>query len=128
MRITALTRRAYDDCKKWLLRTWDRVGPPRRLHVIAGDSLPPILPRRDLVLARDDGEDWCVGFRCPCGCGHTIELMVIPEAKPRWDVVVDGTGIPTLTPSVWLKRGCWSHFWIRRGRVEWCDRRASAAS
>jgi len=27
------------------------------------------MPRRDLVLAREDDEDWCVGMRCPCGCG-----------------------------------------------------------
>lgn len=106
---------------RWWRNTWARVGPHRRLRVIEGDSLPPRLPRRDLVLAREDGEDWCVGMRCPCGCGRTIELLLIPEAKPRWDISVDSTGRPTLSPSVWLQRGCRSHFWLRGGRVEWCD-------
>ena len=105
---------------RWWRHVWARLGPCRRLRIIEGDSLPSQLPWRDLVLARDDGEDWCVGMRCPCGCGHVIELLVIAEAKPRWDVSVDTKGRPTLTPSVWLKKGCRSHFWIREGRVHWC--------
>lgn len=72
------------------------------------------------MLAREDGEDWCVGMRCPCGCGYVIELLVVAEARPRWDVKVDANGLPTLTPSVWLQKGCRSHFWIREGRTIWC--------
>ena len=106
---------------RWWHRSWARIAPPRRLRLIEGDSLPNPLPRRDLVLAREDGEDWCVGFRCPCGCRRAIELLVIPEAKPRWDIKVDEDGAPSLTPSVWLKAGCKSHFWLKRGRVVWCE-------
>jgi len=106
---------------RWWRDVKDQLGPCRGLRIIEGDSLPSKLPRRDLVLARDDGgEDWCVGVRCPCGCGQVIELLVVTEAKPRWDVSVDAKGRPTLTPSVWLKKGCRSHFWIRGGRVHWC--------
>lgn len=105
---------------RWWRDLWSRLAPRRRLRIIEGDSLPSQLPRRDLVLARDDGEDWCVGMRCPCGCGHVIELLVIAEARPRWDVLLDAKGRPTLTPSIWLKKACHSHFWIREGRVHWC--------
>ena len=109
---------------RWF-RAWrrlvDRMLPARRVSVIAGDSLPPILPHRDIVLARDDGDDWCVGMRCPCGCGQAIELMLIQEVTPRWDLSVDRLGRPTLQPSVWLQRGCQSHFWVRGGRIQWCD-------
>jgi len=31
-------------------------------------------------------------MRCPCGCGDSIELMVIREVKPRWDLRVDPKG------------------------------------
>lgn len=107
-----------------VIRWWRNVlaglGPRRRLRIIEGDSLPARMPIRDVVLARDDGEDWCVGMRCPCGCGHVIELLVIAEAKPRWDVSVDIQGRPSLSPSVWLRKGCRSHFWLRNGRVYWC--------
>lgn len=106
---------------RWWRNAWARIAPRRRLIVIEGDSLPKRLPRRHLVLAREDGEDWCVGMRCPCGCGDTIELLVIDEARPRWDVALDRDGRPTLSPSVWRKKGCRSHFWLRGGRVEWCD-------
>lgn len=107
--------------KRWWRNLWERWSPRRKLIIVEGDSLPDKLPRRDLVLAREEGENWCVGMHCPCGCRHVIELLVIPEAKPRWDIHVDPKGHPSLSPSVWLIKGCRSHFWLRNGRVEWCD-------
>lgn len=106
---------------RWWRDVWARLGPRRRLVVVDGDSLPLRMPRCDLVLARDEGEDWCVGMRCPCGCGDTIELLVIREATPRWDIAVNDDGRPSLSPSVWRQTGCRSHFWVRHGRVYWCD-------
>ncbi|MGE3988619.1 DUF6527 family protein [Pseudorhodoplanes sp.] len=114
-------QRSISNAWRWAYRKWDSIGSDRRIQVIAGDTLPPKLPRRDLVLARDGDEDWCVGMQCPCGCGMNIELLVIAEAKPRWDVVIDSNQRPTLRPSVWVQRGCRSHFWLRDGRVFWCD-------
>ena len=105
----------------WLGRLWDRWGPARRLVVAEGDTLPTPLPKRNLVLTRDDGDDWSIGMRCPCGCGDTIELMLLEEARPRWDVETDPEGRPSLHPSVWRKTGCRSHFWVRNGRIHWCD-------
>ncbi|WP_084004261.1 DUF6527 family protein [Cupriavidus pauculus] len=98
----------------------DRFLPARRLQVVRGDCLPANLPARNIVVARDDEEDWCVGFRCPCGCDRTIELLIIPEANPRWDLISDERNRVTLSPSVWLKDGCESHFFLRRGRIQWC--------
>jgi len=110
--------------RRWItqiFRGFDRLAPARRLRIAQGDSLPSSLPWRNIVLARDGDEDWCVGFRCPCGCGRKIELLVIPEAKPRWTVHHDSAGRVTLHPSVWLKDGCQSHFFVRHGRIEWCE-------
>ncbi|WP_366809845.1 DUF6527 family protein [Sphingomonas sp.] len=80
-----------------------------------------MLPRRDLVVARHDQEDWSVGLRCPCGCGETIELMLLPEVRPRWSLTLDQLDRPSLSPSVWRRTGCRSHFWLRCGRVTWCE-------
>ena len=44
-----------------------RVLPRRRVQVAYGGVLPRALPRRDLVVTHDDGEEWSVGMRCPCG-------------------------------------------------------------
>lgn len=103
----------------FLVKAFDALGPVRRIAVCEGDSLPPVLPWRGLILARDDGEDWSVGFHCPCGCRRRIELLLVAEARPRWDLTEDKKGRPTLSPSVWLKDGCRSHFWLRGGRIEW---------
>lgn len=98
-----------------------RLAPRRSLKILAGDTLPDRLPRRDLILMRDDGEDWSVGLLCPCGCGHRLEMMVLDGVRPRWDVTIDKQGYPTLHPSVWLRTGCRSHFWVRQGRIVWCE-------
>ncbi len=103
----------------WWLKCWDALGPPRKLLVAEGDSVPQRLPWRDLVLAREDGDDWAIGFCCPCGCQRHIELLVIAEARPRWDYHVDERNIPSLSPSVSLRDGCKSHFWVRGGRIHW---------
>lgn len=93
--------------------------PPRKLKVIQGDTLPAKMPMRTLILARDGSEDWCIGLKCPCGCGRTIELLLPEDMSPNWSYKLDGQGQATLSPSVWLKGGCASHFWIRQGRIEW---------
>lgn len=93
--------------------------PPRRLIVVDGGVLPAKMPIRSIVVARDGQEDWSVGMQCPCGCGRIIELLVIEEAKPRWDYRLNASGQPSIHPSVWVRDGCQSHFWLRKGRIEW---------
>jgi hypothetical protein len=105
----------------WWRRLLEVASPRRSLKIIESDTLPARLPYRDLVLAREDGEDWCVGLRCPCGCGQRLEVMLLKEVKPRWDVMLDVRGRVSLHPSVWLRSGCRSHFWVRNGKVVWCD-------
>lgn len=92
----------------------------RKVMFIEGDELPAELPPRDLLVAREGDTLWAAGLRCPCGCGRRLELMLLPQVKPRWDLMVDARGRPSLHPSVWVKDGCRSHFWLRQGRVEWC--------
>lgn len=107
---------------RWLRRIgglFERWRPLYRLQVVDGDSLPPVVPVGALVLARDEDENWCVGMKCPCGCGRTIELLLIPEAVPRWSLSLDPTGLPSLSPSVFLRDGCKSHFWLKHGRIIW---------
>jgi len=105
---------------KWLLKLLETLLPARRISIIESDTPPDILPWRNIVLAREDHDDWAVGFLCPCGCGKKLELLLIKEAKPHWKLEIDESNRPTLHPSVWLKVGCKSHFWIRKGKVTWC--------
>lgn len=104
---------------KWLLNWMEMILPERELMVVEDGDLPDRLRRRDLVLLRDGGEDWSVAMRCPCGCGQRVELALIREAKPRWSLRHEGGRRPTLYPSVWLREGCRSHFFVRDGRICW---------
>ncbi len=105
--MSILTRKA----EPWL--------PARRIIFVEGDILPAKIPWRAVILTKDGHEDWSVGFRCPCGCGSVIELLLVKEASPHWRCELDNLNRPTLFPSVWLKTGCKSHFWLKNGRVFW---------
>lgn len=102
---------------RWL---FSKKPKPRHVRFIDGDTPPSVIEGRDLVVAREDGEDWAVAFLCPCGCGDRLELALIPEACPNWKLSVSSNNLPTLHPSVWRKNGCRSHFWLREGLVVWC--------
>lgn len=106
---------------RWIKSTYEAGWLNRRVEIAKGDCLPSKMPRHNLVLVRDGNENWSVGFICPCGCKRTIELLLIPEANPHWKLTMNSKGQPTLSPSVWLKGGCRSHFWVRNGKIIWCD-------
>ena len=71
------------------------------------------------LIAGRSGPKWA-GFLCPCGCGERILLSLSQERRPRWSVDADWFGRPTVTPSVRQTDGCMSHYWVRKGRVDWC--------
>ncbi|WP_459947106.1 DUF6527 family protein [Desulfocastanea catecholica] len=60
-------------------------------------------------------------FQCPCGCRKVISLSLQSVHKPHWTVRKNTSGRPTLHPSVWQNQDCCSHFWIKDGRVYWCN-------
>jgi hypothetical protein len=59
-------------------------------------------------------------FRCPCGCGTVISLSLQKVHTPHWTAEKTSAGRPTIYPSIWQNKGCYSHFWIKDGRVYWC--------
>ncbi len=103
-----------------LVQRFRRPAPPWRIDFVDGDILPATLPERCVVVTSEDGEPWSAGLACPCGCGDMIELPLFPEADQHWRVRVGDDGLPSLSPSVWRRTGCRSHFWLRRGRIHWC--------
>ncbi|WP_394350709.1 DUF6527 family protein [Chitinophaga tropicalis] len=56
---------------------------------------------------------------CPCGCREQIHLNLVGKYRPCWSWSVDKKRI-TLSPSIWRTAGCCSHFFLRRGQVQWC--------
>lgn len=88
--------------------------------IFQGDLFAKPFAKDKLILLEDAGP-YAVGFKCPCGCGEDIELTVMEGVTPRWDIEIDSSKRPTLRPSVWKQSGCRSHFWVKNGRIVWCD-------
>jgi hypothetical protein len=59
-------------------------------------------------------------FRCPADPEEIIQLSLMPDRRPRWSVDADVFGRVTIDPSVRQLEGTCAHFWIRKGRVDWC--------
>lgn len=70
-----------------------------------------------LVGARE--APWCAVMVCPCGCGAQIDLSLIKRDRPHWRAKVHWNTTVSLHPSIWRVRGCKSHFFVRRGRINW---------
>jgi len=81
---------------------------------------PPDFVAADTLYLVGEYEDyWQAVLACPCGCKANIQLPMSPNTRPQWKF--SGTNSkPTLTPSVWRKSGCRSHFILRNGKVNWC--------
>lgn len=99
-------------------RLWK--GHWKGVQVVRIDEEPDIPKRRTLYVIGEGATDWIAVMRCPCGCGETLELNLVPPARPRWTVDSNADGTASLAPSVWRQVGCGSHFWLKEGRVRWC--------
>jgi hypothetical protein len=84
------------------------------------EALPQKLKRRVLYVVQEDGFQEQAAMICPCGCGSVLHMNLLPDERPCWEVIQHGDGTTSLYPSVWRQKDCKSHFWFRRGRVQWC--------
>lgn len=108
---------------KFILKIWQRLSrvwsrPYRTITV--EESLPPQLKGRTLYIVEEDGYQEQAAMICPCGCGAVLHMNLLTDARPCWEVTQHADGTATLYPSVWRKKDCRSHFWLHRGRVQWC--------
>lgn len=107
----------WQRCRRWIT---GRVYPRYRATVVQ-DTLPAHLRRSLVYLVEDDGYAEQAAMLCPCGCGQVLHMNLLTDERPCWKAVVHEDGTLTLHPSVWRKVGCKSHFWLREGKVQWCD-------
>jgi hypothetical protein len=110
---------------KWLKRQWLRLwrsfrptGAPFGITLV--DDLPDELRQRIVYLAGEGRHLWCAALVCPCGCGEVIRLNLLKDARPCWGVNEHPDGTVSIQPSVWREKGCRSHFFVRRGMINWC--------
>lgn len=86
----------------------------RIYRVIESERLPPqVGPFEFYYSPRFE----MAALACACGCGHRVMLNL----QDQHQLVIEG-GLPSVTPSILVSDApCLSHFFIRRGQVEWAQ-------
>ena len=109
-----------------LVRLWAwlrsrSVRRPAPLRTVYVEELPDQLDPKAVYVLGEGKHRWFAAMLCPCGCGSTVQVSLMASTRPRWRLiehVSDGT--VSLEPSLWREGGCESHFFLRRGFIEWC--------
>lgn len=103
--------------KKFLL--WI-IGYPTVIATIRVEDVPDTLKTKKIYVVGESEYLWFALMLCPCGCGETLYMGLMPDQRPRWIMVEHNNGTVSLYPSVWRKIGCKSHFWLKHGKIIWC--------
>lgn len=99
--------------KQWFKRQ------PIPLRAIRVEAVPD-KAKSGLVYIVGEENPWFVVMTCPCGCRSKIHMSLLPGDYPVWQLKEHNNCTITLTPSVWRTKGCRSHFFLRKGLVDWC--------
>lgn len=70
------------------------------------------------IVQYDGNPKWAY-LRCPCPKHDVIRLNLSKQKRPCWSIKLNRDSSPDVSPSIWQLDGCYSHFWIRDGRVAW---------
>lgn len=117
-RVTAALSRLWAWLRSWFIR------PARPLKTVHAEELPDRLDPKAVYVLGEGNHRWFVTMICPCGCGATLQMSLLPDARPRWRLIEHSDdGTISLQPSVWRQVGCRSHFFLRRGLIQWCPDR-----
>ena len=105
-------------CWMWFRSFFGTIKTP--MEVVYVEEQPLELKKNVTYVIGENGINWFVVMVCPCGCESTLQMSLLPDAKPRWSLVEHADGAISLRPSVWRIKGCKSHFFLRRGLIRWC--------
>jgi len=102
-----------------IVSAWSNWRNPPYRTVVVSEYLPKSLAHRTLYIVEDDAYQEQAAMLCPCGCGRTLHMNLLPDERPCWTVTIHADGTSSLHPSVWRQKDCGSHFWLREGRIIW---------
>lgn len=88
-------------------------------HFVFTNEIPDILLSDFIYILNEGLIDEAIYFMCPCGCDSKIELNLLKDSSPLWNYNINNQKQITISPSVWRKIGCESHFFIRYGKILW---------
>ncbi len=101
------------------LRRWVQAWTRPQLRTVFTEEVPDAPEEGRVYVVGHDGERWSVAMRCPCGCHAVLQMSLHRDGRPRWDLTCHEDGSVSLDPSIYRRVGCRSHFFLRRGRIEW---------
>lgn len=82
------------------------------------ESIPENLHPGLLYIEGRAGEYWFASLLCPCGCMQEININLDKNEAPCWKL--GKSKLSDLSPSIWKKNGCKSHFFLKKGLIKWC--------
>ena len=115
-------RRLWSSGADRIVALWDRLRPqPFVYRVMMVEELPDRLRPGLLYVVSEGRVETQASMACPHRrCGDTLNMNLLPDDHPMWKLAVGEDGKPSLSPSVWRRRDCGCHFWLKGGRVDWC--------
>lgn len=105
----------------WVGRLWHRLfgrRPGYQFEQVEEFDAAAAKPSRVYIEHRGGKDRW-VHLVCPCGCRDVITMNLMTSQRPHWAVTRHEDGSVTIHPSVDKTTGCRSHFFVRRGNIEW---------
>ena len=82
-------------------------------------DIPDTLKPRFIYIVENNGFPWQIVMICPCGCTKLLHMNLMREYKPYWRFEVNKRNKISLYPSIHRIVGCKSHFFIRKGKIQW---------
>lgn len=82
---------------------------------------PDLYKRKTVYLFGQPNSEWLAELQCPCGCSKKIELILLQEESPHWNLIKHQDGTVSFRPSIWRTTGCKSHFFLTKGKIIWCS-------
>ena len=113
----------WSDATGWIVPLWDRLRPaPPVYRTRTVEDLPGHLRPGVIYVVAEGRVETQASMACPRRrCGDTLNMNLLPDDHPQSKLKVGDDGRPSLSPSVWRKHDCGCHFWLRDGRIDWCE-------
>jgi len=90
-----------------------------RYKLVHLDEQPENLSDGIIYIIGIPSQPWLLTFKCPCGCGYNIYLNLLKDFSPCWRYYILKKGIINIFPSIWRTKGCRSHFFVYKSKIDW---------
>lgn len=87
------------------------------------EEIPDIFLKRTIYIVGTKKDPWLITFLCPCGCKNNIQLNLLKEASPHWILILERKKTISISPSINRIKGCKSHFFVRKNKIDWVRNR-----